>query len=96
LLLPPSAAPSFPSDHATFAFAIAVANSRASRAAGLLASSIVAAIAISRVYAGEHYGRCDRRHTARRDRERSFLACLPRLEPIVTPLLRVARRMGLA
>jgi len=55
LLLKPSADPSFPSDHATFAFAVAVAIYLAHRRAGLVALGIAVILAISRVYVGEHY-----------------------------------------
>lgn len=55
LLLKPSPDPSFPSDHATFAFAVAVAIVLASRRVGIAALVIAALLGFSRVYVGEHY-----------------------------------------
>ncbi len=55
LLLPPSQEPSFPSDHATFAFAIAIALFFVSKRAGFLCLLFAGLIAFSRVYTGEHY-----------------------------------------
>jgi undecaprenyl-diphosphatase len=55
LLMAPKTDPSFPSDHATFAFAVAVAIFLASRRAGIVALLLAALVAVSRVYVGEHY-----------------------------------------
>src|SRR6476620_8089071 len=55
LLVKASTDPSFPSDHATFAFAVAVAIYLAHRRAGMLALGIAAILAVSRVYVGAHY-----------------------------------------
>jgi undecaprenyl-diphosphatase len=55
LLLKPSPDPSFPSDHATFAFAVAVALFLAWRRLGIVALAVAALISLSRVYSGEHY-----------------------------------------
>ena len=55
LLLKPSADPSFPSDHSTFAFAVAVALFLAWRRLGIAALVVAVLISLSRVYAGEHY-----------------------------------------
>jgi undecaprenyl-diphosphatase len=55
LLLKPSHDPSFPSDHSTFAFAVAVSVLLATRRAGVPALVIAAILGFSRVYVGEHY-----------------------------------------
>lgn len=55
LLLPGSHDPSFPSDHAAFAFAVAVALLLVSRRLGLAALLLAALAAFARVYVGEHY-----------------------------------------
>ncbi len=55
MLLTPSTDPSFPSDHSTFAFAVAVALFLGIRRIGIVALVIAAMIAFSRVYTGEHY-----------------------------------------
>jgi undecaprenyl-diphosphatase len=51
----PSADPSFPSDHATAAFAIAVSLLLRSRRIGLLALAMAVVLAVSRVAIGVHY-----------------------------------------
>jgi len=55
LLLRPSHDPSFPSDHATFAFAVAVALFLVSKRIGVPALILAALIGFARVFAGEHY-----------------------------------------
>jgi undecaprenyl-diphosphatase len=55
LLLPPSLDPSFPSDHATFAFGIATGLLLVSKGVGVPALILAALIGLSRVYTGEHY-----------------------------------------
>jgi undecaprenyl-diphosphatase len=55
LLLSPSHDPSFPSDHATFAFAVAVALFLTMRRIGIAALVLAALISFARVYTGEHY-----------------------------------------
>lgn len=55
LLLPPSPDPSFPSDHATGAFAIAVAIGLRYRTAGLVTLILALLVSISRVALGTHY-----------------------------------------
>src|SRR5690348_11571736 len=55
LLLRPSHDPSFPSDHATFAFAIAVGLFLVSKRVGVPALILAALIGFARVFAGEHY-----------------------------------------
>jgi membrane-associated phospholipid phosphatase len=55
LLLSPSHDPSLSSDHATFAFAVAVAILLASRRVGVLALRIAMVMSFPRVYVGERY-----------------------------------------
>jgi len=55
LFVTPSHDPSFPSDHATAAFAIAVAILLRNRRAGLLALAMAAMVSIARVAVGVHY-----------------------------------------
>ena len=55
LFVPPSVDPSFPSDHATAAFAIAVAILLRNRKAGLLALGMAAVLSVARVAVGTHY-----------------------------------------
>jgi undecaprenyl-diphosphatase len=55
LLLAPSPDPSFPSDHATAAYAIAVAILLRHRKAGILALILATLVAVSRVALGTHY-----------------------------------------
>ncbi len=97
LLLAPSHDPSFPSDHAAFGFAVAVAVYLASRRLGLVALLLATLLAFSRVYTGEHYvsdvlagaliGAVAALGAAR---------LVPRLEPLLDPPLRLARRLHLA
>lgn len=55
LFIAPTPDPSFPSDHATAAFAIAVAIALRSRRAGILALAMATVVAVSRVAVGAHY-----------------------------------------
>jgi undecaprenyl-diphosphatase len=55
LLLSPSPDPSFPSDHATGAYAIAVAILLRHRKAGVLALVLATLVSVSRVALGTHY-----------------------------------------
>lgn len=55
LFISPSMDPSFPSDHATAAFAIAVSILLRSRRAGLLAIAMATVLAVARVAVGTHY-----------------------------------------
>lgn len=55
LLLAPSPDPSFPSDHATAAYAIAVAILLRHRKAGVLALLLATLVSVSRVALGTHY-----------------------------------------
>jgi len=97
LLLPPSSDPSFPSDHATFGFAIAMTLVLSSRRIGLLALLISAILAFSRVYTGEHYGS----DVVAGALIGGALACMlhlarPYLIPLFDPFLQWARRRRLA
>lgn len=97
LLLSPSHDPSFPSDHATFAFGVAVALYLTLRRVGIMAIILAALIAFARVYVGEHYvsdvvagaviggGVALIIHWAR-----------PLVMPILNPPLKLARRLHLA
>ncbi len=55
LLLSPSADPSFPSDHATAAYAIAIAILLRHRKAGMLATALATLVAVARVALGTHF-----------------------------------------
>jgi undecaprenyl-diphosphatase len=55
LFIPPSTDPSFPSDHATAAFAIAVSIFLRNRKVGALALVMATILAVSRVAVGTHY-----------------------------------------
>jgi undecaprenyl-diphosphatase len=55
LFIAPSADPSFPSDHATAAFAIAVALLLRHRKAGLIALAMAVIVSVARVAVGTHY-----------------------------------------
>jgi undecaprenyl-diphosphatase len=55
LLVSRSHDPSFPSDHATFAFAVAVAIFLGSRRVGIVALVLAVVLGCSRVYVGAHY-----------------------------------------
>lgn len=55
LLAPPSPDPSFPSDHAVAAFAIAFAVACAGRRMGAVFLALATMVALSRVYVGLHY-----------------------------------------
>ncbi len=97
LLLPPSPDPSFPSDHATFVFAVAVAVALVNRRAGMAALALALFVSFARVYVGEHYvsdvvagaliggGVAVLMHRAR-----------PVVLPLLDPPLRLARRLHLA
>jgi undecaprenyl-diphosphatase len=55
LFIPPSGDPSFPSDHATAAFAIAVALFLRHRKAGSIALAMAVLLSVARVAVGTHY-----------------------------------------
>lgn len=96
LLLKPSHDPSFPSDHATFAFAVAVAIVLVNRRVGITALIVAAVLGFARVYVGEHYvgdvlaGALIGGATAYAVHQLRPLAA-----PIVDPPMRLARRMRL-
>ena len=96
LLLPPSNEPSFPSDHATFSFAIAVAVLFASSPLGLFSLLLATLIAFARVYTGEHYV-SDVVGGAMMGTFCTLLLWSFRryLMPIMEPLLRLVRRLHL-
>ena len=97
LLLPASHDPSFPSDHAAFAFAVATVLLLTSRRLGGPALVYAAVVAFSRVFVGEHYptdvvaGALVGAGVAL-----GIFALRGRLEPVLGPLLRTARKMHLA
>lgn len=97
LLLPASHDPSFPSDHATFVFAAAVALLLISRRLGLPALLFAAVVAFSRVYTGEHYP-ADVAAGALIGSVVALLVCsqASRLSPVIDPALRLLRRLHLA
>jgi undecaprenyl-diphosphatase len=96
LLLSPSHDPSFPSDHATFGFAVALAIVLGSRRVGIVALVIAALMAFSRVWVGEHYvgdvvaGAAIGCATAY-----SVNQLRPLALPLLDPPLRLARRLRL-
>lgn len=97
LLLPPSHDPSFPSDHAAFAFAIAVALLLGTRRLGAPVLPFAALLAFSRVYTGEHYVSAVAAGAAvGAAGAAAAYAVRGRLEPVVAPALRLARRLRLA
>jgi len=97
LLLAPSRDPSFPSDHATFGFAVAVAIVCVSRRFGLPALLMAALLAFSRVYTGEHYpGDVLAGALIGGTVTCGVLALRPLLLPRLDPLLRFGRRVHLA
>jgi undecaprenyl-diphosphatase len=97
LLLAASTDPSFPSDHAAGAFAIAVALLIFWRRAGWLAVAFAALLGFSRIYTGEHYV-SDVLAGAAIGTAAALLVnyARPYLTPLVEPPLRVARRLHLA
>ncbi len=97
LLLAPSHDPSFPSDHATFAFGVAVAIYLAMRRVGILALVLAALVAFARVYTGEHYV-TDVVAGALISGSVAFAVhwARPLVMPVLNPPLRLARRLHLA
>jgi undecaprenyl-diphosphatase len=94
MLLAPTREPSFPSDHATFAFAVAVAVLIDSVPLGVISLLYAAVIAVARVYVGEHYvsdvlggaligALCTL----------GLWRISAALEPVMGPLIRFARRL---
>jgi len=90
LLLPPSHDPSFPSDHATGAYAIAVAILLRHRKAGAIALILATLVSVSRVGLGTHYP-TDALGGATLGALSALLLWAP---PIRRPLHRLADRSG--
>src|SRR5712664_485652 len=96
LLLRPSHDPSFPSDHATFAFAVAVALFLVSKRIGVPALILAALIGFARVYTGEHYV-SDVVGGALIGMLATFSVARARvLEPFLAGAFRMARRLHIA
>jgi len=89
--------PSFPSDHAAFAFAAASGLCFADRRAGILGLALALLIAFSRVFVGEHYV-SDVAAGALIGVAATLLVNSQKkpLRHLLEPLLRVARRIHLA
>ena len=97
LLLKPSTDPSFPSDHATFAFAVAVSIFLASRRLGWWALAGAAVLALSRVYVGEHYlGDVVAGALIGSAVAFGVFQLRPVLSPVIAHPMRLARRLHLA
>jgi undecaprenyl-diphosphatase len=97
LLLAPTHEPSFPSDHATFAFAIALAVLFASGYLGALSLLLAALIAFARVYTGQHYVSDVAGGAVIGSLCTLFFWSLRRyLNPLFEPILRLAHRFHLA
>ena len=90
LLLPSSPDPSFPSDHATGAFAIAVAIGLRHRKAGSLALVLASLVSLGRVALGTHYP-SDALGGAALGAGAALLLWIP---PVRGPLRRLADRLG--
>ncbi|HVB63897.1 MAG TPA: phosphatase PAP2 family protein [Nitrolancea sp.] len=97
MLLTPSRDPSFPSDHATFAFGVAVALFLAMRRVGIAMLLLAALIAFARVFTGEHYV-TDVIAGAFVGSSVAWVVHLaqPFVAPVVEPPLRLARKLHLA
>ncbi len=97
LLLAPSRDPSFPSDHATFAFGVAVALVLSLRRVGIAALLLAAMIAFARVYVGEHYV-SDVVAGAVIGGSVAFVIhwARPVVMPVLNPPLKLARKLHLA
>ncbi len=97
LVMPGSTDPSFPSDHAAFAFALAACLVVVNRRLGILALLLAALIGFSRVFTGEHYpsdvlaGALIGAGVAL-----TLSSQTARLSFLLEPLLRLARRAHLA
>jgi len=97
LLLKPSADPSFPSDHATFAFAVAVSIFVASRRLGWWALAAATVLSLSRVYVGEHYlGDVVAGGLIGSAVAFGVFQLRPVLSPVIAHPMRLARRLHLA
>jgi undecaprenyl-diphosphatase len=96
LLLAPSHDPSFPSDHAAFAFAVAVGICFAWRRVGMLALLLAALLSFARVYTGEHYvGDVVAGGLIGAGVALALNQARPWLLPVLDPPLRLARRLRL-
>lgn len=97
MLLTPSHDPSFPSDHATFAFGVAVALALALRRVGVAALLLAVLISFARVYVGEHYV-SDVLGGALIGATVAYVIhwARPFVAPVIEPPLRLARRLHLA
>ena len=97
MLLERSGDPSFPSDHATFSFAVAVALFTAFRGLGCAALVLATLIGFARVFAGEHYvGDVLGGAAIGAVAALATMPAMPRVERSIAPLLRLARRIHLA
>jgi undecaprenyl-diphosphatase len=97
LLLAPSHDPSFPSDHAAFAFAVAVGLCLAWRRVGMLALLGAALLSFARVYTGEHYvGDVVAGGLIGAGVALALNQARPWVLPVLDPPLRLARRLRLA
>lgn len=97
LLLAPSRDPSFPSDHAAFAFAVAVAVLLVARRVGWFLLAFAALMGLARVWTGEHYPGDVLAGTA----VGALVAVVctaeyPLVARLLDPVLRIARRYHLA
>lgn len=97
MLVTRSTDPSFPSDHAAGAFAIAVAVLIVSRRAGIIALLLAVLIAFSRVYVGQHYV-SDVLGGAAIGTAAALLISLaqPLIMTVLTPPIRLARRIHIS
>jgi undecaprenyl-diphosphatase len=97
MLLTPSRDPSFPSDHATFAFGVAVALFLAMRRVGIAVLLLAALISFARVVAGEHYVSDVIGGAIVGSSVALLISWLrPFVAPVLEPPLRLARRLHLA
>lgn len=91
-LISPSADPSFPSDHATAAFSIALGIFFVSRRAGWLFLPFAMLIGASRVLAGMHYP-SDIAASFAVSLVAGYVAARVAMEPVLVPLIRVVSRI---
>jgi undecaprenyl-diphosphatase len=96
LLLKPSHDPSFPSDHATLAFAVATGLFLVSKRVGVPALILAGLIGLARVYAGEHYVSDVVGGALIGTLATVAVARARVLEPFLAGVLRLARRLHLA
>lgn len=97
LLLPPSQDPSLPSDHAAFAFAVAVAVLLVARRVGWVLLAFAALMGLARVWTGEHYPGDVLAGAAIGALVATVCTAeYPQVARLLDPILRVARRYHLA